>query len=111
MDTIETNIQLLVWSIKRSPEYKEYQRCQAALDATPELWPRVEKFCGDNFRLQVNKEDQIGEAMDRISEESKELRRIPEVNAYLQAELNLCRLIQCINLEIIGELDIHIPQL
>ena len=35
--------------------------------------------------------------------------RIPQVNAYFQAELDLCKLLQYISLEINGGIDIHVP--
>ena len=110
MDTIETNIQLLIWSIKKSPEYKEYKKCEAQLNLHPELWPRVDEFCTNNFRLQNDVLDsQLFEALNKLAQESEELRKIPQVNAYLQAELNLCRMLQGISLDIYGGLDIHIP--
>lgn len=112
MDTIEMNIQLLVGAIKRSPEYKAYKAREAELNCHPELWDRVERFCARNFYLQNTAESEsLFEELDRLNRESLELRKVPEVNAYLQAELNLCRLLQNISLDINGSLGIHIPKL
>lgn len=112
MDTIEKNIQLLIWSIKRSTEYKEYKRCEERIMRHPDMWKRVEHFRADNFRMQTTAEpDEIFNNLDIVNKEGEALRSIPEVNAYLQAELNLCKLLQNISLDIHGSLDIHIPKL
>lgn len=112
MDTIEMNIQLLVGAIKKSPEYKAYKAREAELSRHPELWDRVDRFCARNFHLQNNTEPKsLFEELDRMNRESQELRKIPEVSAYLQAELNLCKLLQNISLDINGSLGIHIPKL
>lgn len=110
METIETNVQLLIWSIKRSPEYKEYKRREARLQSNSELWHRVTQFRARNFQLQkAPEDDHIFEVMDQLEQEAEELHRIPEAHAYLQAELEICRLVQEVTMELAGGLDIHIP--
>ena len=49
--------------------------------------------------------------MDELVKESEELRKIPEVNAYLDAELALCRLIQKITRELTWGIGLDIPAL
>ncbi len=110
MNIVELNTQQLIGSIKQSMEYMEYKRCEAKLEQNPELMKRVEEFCAHNFRLQNDAEEaQIFKVMDQLSHESEELHKIPEVHAYLQSELALCRLLQRISLEIVGGVDIRIP--
>lgn len=112
METIEMSIQQLVGAIKKSPEYKTYKARETELDRHPELWERVDRFCARNFHLQNNTEPAaMFEELDKMHRESQELRKIPEVNAYLQAELNLCKLLQSISLDLNGSLGIHIPKL
>ena len=109
METIETNVQLLIWSIKRSPEYKEYKRSEDALKKYPELKARADEDRARNYKLQNSVDDTNAfQIMAELSHESEVLHKIPVVHDYLQAELGVCRLLQNISLEIIGGLDIHI---
>ena len=48
---------------------------------------------------------------EHLTRESAELRRIPEVNAYLDAELAICRMMQRVCKELTEGLDIHTPDL
>ena len=57
METIETNVQLLIWSIKRSPEYKEYKRSEEALKKYPELKTRADEYRARNFKIQNSVDD------------------------------------------------------
>ena len=109
METIETNVQLLIWSIKRSPEYKEYKRSEDALKKYPELKARADEYRARNYKIQNSVDDTNAfQIMADLSHESEVLHKIPVVHDYLQAELGVCRLLQNISLEIIGGLDIHI---
>lgn len=110
MNTVEINTQQLINSIKQSVEYLEYKKCEEQLEQNPELMNRVHEFRAHNFRLQNDTEEtQIFKVMDQLSHESEELHKIPEVHAYLQSELAICRLLQKISLEIVAGVDIHIP--
>lgn len=110
MDSISRNIQILLTVIKRSEEYLDYKKQEEILRQNPELVARVDQFRADNFRLQNEAErDNLLQVTDQIFQESKELRKIPEVNAYLDAELALCKLIQRIGREVVEGLDIHLP--
>ncbi len=110
MEEIEKNIKLLIQSVRESTEYKEYKKCEEQLKAQSELFARVEEFCARNYYLQNDTEDsEMLDVMRRLKQESEELHKIPVVHAYLQSELNLCRLMQEISLEINGDIGIHIP--
>ena len=112
MDSIGRNIQILLAVIKRSDEYQEYKKQEAILKKDPELLARVDQFRADNFRLQneANHETLI-QVTDQIYQESKELRKIPTVNAYLDAELALCRMMQRISRAVVEGIDMHIPDI
>ena len=51
------------------------------------------------------------EEMNRLEQESEELRKIPQVNAYLDAELAVCRLMQKIFMDLSNGIQMHIPDL
>lgn len=95
MDGINRNIHMLIQSVRKSSVYKEYRFQEEILNQNPELAERVRQFRADNFRLQ-NEEDRSNmfHLAEVLSRESEELRRIPQVNAYLDAELDLCRMLQ-----------------
>ena len=97
MDEISMEIEKLLDAVHRSDEYQEYQEQAAQLEADPELKARVMRFRGDNFRL--------------LNCESASLRQNLKVNAYLDAELALCRLMQRICRTLVDGIDIQIPDL
>ena len=112
MDAINRNIHVLLSVIKRSEVYKEYKKQEMILDKDPELKARVDQFRARNFQMQndSNTEDMFALA-EQLSRASAELRKIPEVNAYLDAELALCKMMQKICRSLTEGIDIHVPDL
>ena len=47
--------------------------------------------------------------VEQISKESAQLRSNPQVNAYLDAELALCRMMQKISMELTDGIDLDAP--
>lgn len=112
MDTVRRDIQMLLSHIEEHEIYLEYKKHQEILDRNPRLKERVDLFRANNFRMQSEAgREHLLEVAERLNRESVSLRRIPEVNAYLDAELALCRLIQDIVQEIVMGVDMHVPQL
>ncbi|MDC7286801.1 YlbF family regulator [Blautia schinkii] len=112
MDAINRNIQVLLSVIKRSEVYKEYKKQEIILDKDPELKARVDQFRARNFQMQndSNKDD-LFQVAEKLARESSELRKIPEVNAYLDAELALCKMMQKICRSLTEGVDMHVPDL
>lgn len=112
MDTIEENIKNLLEAVRRSDVYQEYQKQSRRLNQNPELKNRVDTFRGENFRFQneSDKESMFSDVEDVIRE-SAQLRKNPEVNAYLDAELALCRLVQKICRSVTEGIDIDVPNM
>ena len=94
MDAVNRNIHLLLNSIQKSDVYRTYKKQEAILEKNPELASRVQHFRSDNFRLQNEERGNLIQDAEQLARESAELRRNPEVNAYLDAELALCRMMQ-----------------
>ena len=110
MDDITKYMELLIRAIKESSEYRLYKQAEADLNEDPKLKLRVDDLNRANPRLHTQKDPQkLFQEIRGLNERSKELKRIPQVNAYLQAELDLCKLLQYISLEINGGIDIHVP--
>ena len=94
MDEISMGIEKLLDAVHRSDEYQEYQKQAAQLEGDPELKARVMRFRGE-----------------QLNQESASLRQNLKVNAYLDAELALCRLMQRICRTLVDGIDIQIPDL
>ena len=109
-NTIDENISRLLEAIKESPEYVEFQKQNEILKQTPELKERVDAFRGDNYRIQNECDsDNLFDVVEQMGKESAELRRHPEVNAYLDAELALCKMMQKICVKLAEGIDMDIP--
>lgn len=111
MGSIEKGTRDLLAAIKESDEYKEYKRTESEIMNHPLLFDRINLFRANNFRFQNEANHDLFYAADQVFSESRELQRIPEANAYLQAELALCRLIQNIYKDMAEGIDMHIPYL
>lgn len=112
MDTIDENISRLLDSIKRSETYQEYRRQEENLLENPELFGRVQTFRASNYRFQEECEKgELFAVIDRMAGESAELRSNPEVNAYLDAELALCKMMQKLCIRLTEGIDMVTPDL
>ena len=109
-NTIGESISRLIESIKESPEYKEFRKQSDILKAESDLKHRVDAFRGENYRIQNEcDEDSLFDVVEQISKESAQLRSNPQVNAYLDAELALCRMMQKISMELTDGIDLDAP--
>lgn len=112
MDSIEKNVKILLASIMKSEAYQEYKKQEEKLKQDPGLLEKVDRFRISNFRVQNQSDpEHMFEEMNRLEQESKELRKIPQVNAYLDAELAVCRLMQKIFMDLSNGIQMHIPDL
>lgn len=112
VDAINRNIHILLSVIKRSDIYKEYRKQEKILEKNPELYARVDQFRANNFRLQNELDrENLFQVADLLTRESAELRQIPEVNAYLDAELALCKMMQKICKILTDGVEMHVPRL
>ena len=110
MNEIKDCIDALLAAIQNSEEYQEFVKYKEELEQDPELLERVNAFRGNNFRLQNEaNRDELFRGTEQLNRESRELRKIPQVNAFLDAELALCKLMQkiCKTLTEGIDLDIH----
>lgn len=102
----------LLVAVQSSQEYYEFIKIKEILEQDPELLSRVNAFRNSNFKLQneANRED-LFQATEQLNRESRELRRIPQVNAYFDAELALCKLMQGICKKLTSGIDLDIPDM
>ena len=112
MSEIKECIDELLVAVRGSEEYQDFVKYRDLLKENPELMNRVNTFRGNNFRLQNEaNRDELFRAMEQLNRESRELRRDPLVNAFLDAELALCKLMQKIGKTLTEWIDLDIPEL
>lgn len=95
-----------VGAVKASAEYQEYEMQLAKIKNQPELYEKVNEFRQKNFIIQntENSED-ILDRMEELEREYEEVREVPLVDDFLEAETSFCRMMQEINMFITKELD------
>lgn len=95
-----------VKAVKQSVEYQEYEMQVAKIKRQPELYVKVNEFRQKNFVIQnTEKSDDIMDRIDELEQEYEELREIPLVEDFLEAETSFCRMMQEINILVTRELD------
>ena len=111
MNRVEELTAELVSAIRDSEMYNEFIQQQEKLMAQPELLSRVKHYRADNFSMQQDVNRDHFTLVDQVSQELSELRKIPEVNAYLDSELALCREVQKICRTLIEGIEMGIPEI
>lgn len=112
MEAVNKNIDALLWRIKDTDVYKEYKKQEKILSGNPELLKRVDQFRANNFLLQNEAgSDNLFHVAEQLYRESAELRSNSEVNAFLDAELALCKMMQNICRKLVEGIDVHMPDL
>ena len=111
MNRVEELTAELVSAIRDSEMYNEFIQQQEKLMAQPELLSRVNHYRADNFSMQQDVNRDHFTLVDQVSQELSELRKIPEVNAYLDSELALCREVQKICRTLIEGIEMGIPEI
>lgn len=102
----------LVGAISQSEVYRHYEICARALDQFPGAAEKISEYRRTTIARYHDPEnsDLLGSS-DKILEEYSEIEKIPEVNAFLEAEDALVRALQQINSRIVGAVDMKIPNL
>ena len=112
MEDIYRAVEALLETIRCSAIYQEYLHQESLLAQDPQLRERVRTFRADNFRLQNEASDsELIAVVDQIYHESRELRKNPQVNAYLDAELSYCKMMQRITRRLCDGLEFDCPDI
>ena len=102
----------LLAAVQSSQEYYEFIKIKEILELDPELLSRVNAFRNSNFKLQNEaNRDELFRGTEQLNRESRELRRDPLVNAFLDAEFALCKLMQKICRTLTEGINLDIPEL
>lgn len=98
MSRVETALEELIAAVIASEEYREYDRQKQIMKEQPELKAQIDRFRQENFELQNSVQaDELFDRTDEFSRRLEEFRKNPLVDAFLNAELDFCRMIQEIN--------------
>ena len=112
MNEIKDCIDALLAAVQNSEEYQEFMKYKALVEQDPGLMERVNAFRANNFRLQNEaNRDELFRGTEQLNRESRELRRDPLVNAFLDAEFALCKLMQKICRTLTEGIDLDILEL
>ena len=94
MDQIEMLTEQLLQAILASDIYKDYIEQEEKLAHIPGLKERVNRFRADNFLMQQENPADLYTVSEIMEQRSSELRKVPEANAYLEAELAVNKMMQ-----------------
>lgn len=111
MDKIQRCVDSLIEAIKDGDAYQRYLLCEEKLKAEPELREKIDEFRAAVFRF--NNEDtsaDLFDEIDRFEQIYQDFRKNPIVNEFLEAELDVCKLLQRVETRIQGGVAIQIPQ-
>ena len=112
MDEIRDEVDMLLDALLNTRVYREYRHQEDLLSEDPKLKERVLRFRADNFNLQNNAQGQdLFSVVGNLYQESRELRKNDQVNAYLDAELAMCKLLQKLARTIVEGLEIEVPDI
>lgn len=106
MNEVDNEAQQLIEAVKKSRTYLEYEKQKELLKQNPELKAQVDNYRAENFELQNSPDDgHLGERMEAFADRYADFIESPQVGAFLDAELNLCKMLQHVTNEIIGSLN------
>ena len=94
MEQIDRLTEELLQAILDSSIYREYAEQEERLSSDPELLVRVNRFRADNFLMQQENPADLYTVSEIMEQRSSELRKVPEANAYLEAELAVNKMMQ-----------------
>ena len=105
MDTYDEAMQNFISSIRETDIYREYRSALEELKKDPDLKRRVDDFRKRNYNFQQSEDMDLAE-YDRFRTEIVGFRASdPRVDAFLDAELAFCRMMQDMTYKITEALD------
>ena len=81
------------------------------LEKDPELKSRVDDYRIRNYRLQQSENVDLYDAVDSLERDSYALRKSEKANAYLEAELEVCKMVQKVQDCISEAIRIGVPEI
>lgn len=108
MDNIREKLEELMGAIEVSEEYQSFREARRQVDTVPGLAEKIREFCRKNYEIQKHDSENLNELMEEFESRYEEFRRNPLVKTYLERELRMCRVMQEINVRLMGMMDLLI---
>ena len=94
MDKVTECLDALIEEMRESRAYQNYLWMEEELEKDPDLKSRVDDYRIRNYRLQQSENVDLYDAVDSLERDSYALRKSEKANAYLEAELEVCKMVQ-----------------
>lgn len=109
MNNVKQCTDHLVEAIVQSEEYKAYNEAKEALSGNIELCLKLNEFRERNFKMQSSSDgEDLFDELDLFEQEYADFRKDAKVNAFLAAELRMCRITQEVNASIANVIDLEL---
>lgn len=106
MEELQGSLDLLIHAIRQSSVYQEYRKQKEAIAAYPELRNKIDEFRMKNFELQHSENtENLLEEIEVFEKEYEKVRENPLAERFLNAEVEFCRMMQEINLQMMEAVD------
>ena len=106
MDKVTECLDALIEEMRESRAYQNYLWMEEELEKDPDLKSRVDDYRIRNYRLQQSENVDLYYAVDSYA-----LRKSEKANAYLEAELEVCKMVQKVQDRISEEIRIGVPEI
>lgn len=100
MSKVENAVEQLIAEILSSDEYLAYDVQRNTVKKYPELKAQIDEFRERRFLIQNSPDGNSMDKMEAFEQEYSDFRENPLVNDFLAAELDFCRMMQQVNLQI-----------
>lgn len=111
MDKVTECLDALIEEMRESRAYQNYLWMEEELEKDPDLKSRVDDYRIRNYRLQQSENVDLYDAVDSLERDSYALRKSEKANAYLEAELEVCKMVQKVQDRISEEIRIGVPKI
>ena len=104
MSRVEELTKELTEAITDSCEYKRFKEFESEVMKRPDLKRALDDLRRENFRMQYS---EVLSATQELEGQFADIRKQPEVEGYLAAEMELCRMVQEICMSIVEAVDFN----
>jgi cell fate (sporulation/competence/biofilm development) regulator YlbF (YheA/YmcA/DUF963 family) len=108
--SVDACTEKLVESILASRAYCRFVKAQEALERYPGLKEKINRYRTDIFKLYEDGGEDIINTAEELEKKFQSMQKIPEVNAYLDAETEICRMVRNIYQRLISETGVEEPE-
>lgn len=107
MTELECAVEALITAIRNTDEYRKYEQQKEKVHRFPELKAQIDEFRVRNYRMQQNTsgDEDLFYKIEEFEQEYENFREDPLVSDFLAAELDFCRMMQAVNIEVTAALD------